>query len=128
MSARLIFAFAIFVATCADAQPLSEGLQKATDCMLQVLKTTPGVSEPKVDVANDSVCLGYRPDEKTVWEQPTTFCLDPNFHSTKTPYVFTGYFPGVVSSPGEESDIHVSESVIKKWNAQCGVFAHGIFA
>ena len=125
--ARLITALAIIGATCAEAQPLSEDLQKATDCMLRVLKTTPGVSDPKIAIDKDSVCLEYRPDEKALWEQPTTFCLDPNFHSTETRYVFTGHFPGVMSTMEKEPDIHVSEAVMDKWNAQCGVLANGIF-
>jgi hypothetical protein len=124
--ARLITALAIIGATCAEAQPLSGDLQKATDCMLRVLKTTSGVSDPKIDTANSLVCLEYRPDEKAVWLEPTTFCLDPNFHSTKTRYVFTGHFPGVLSPTEKETDIHVSKSVMEKWDAQCGVFANGI--
>jgi hypothetical protein len=127
MRARWIIVLAILGTTSAEAEPLSDGLKKATDCMLQVLKTTPGVAGPKIDTAKGSVCLEYRPDEKDVWEQPTTFCLDTNFHVPETPYVFTGFFPGFVPSDGD-LDIHVSDSVMKKWNAQCGVFAQGIFA
>jgi hypothetical protein len=95
--------------------------------MLQVLKTTPGVSDPKIDPNGGNPCLEYRPDEKSVWEQPTTFCLDPNFHSPQTKYIFTGLFPGVVL-PGVGFDIHISKIVMDKWDAQCGVFANGISA
>jgi len=126
MRAGRITALAVVIATCAGAEPLSEGLKKATDCMMQVLQTTPGVSDPKLDTANGSVCLRYQPNEKSVWEQPTSFCLDSNSHVPETPYVFTGDFPGL-TAPGEEPDTHVSDAVMQKWNAQCGVYAQGIF-
>lgn len=93
--------------------------------MLEILKTTPGVSDPKIDETKGEVCLEYQPDEKDRWVQATKFCLDSNFHSTKTEYVFTGIFPGMVSSPDEKLDTHVSASVMKKWKAQCGVYAIG---
>jgi hypothetical protein len=122
---RLITALAIIAATCAQAQPLPDGLQKVTDCMLQVLKSTPGVSDPKIGTGNNgSLCLEYRPDEKSVWEGPTAFCIDTK--NAKPPYQFLGNFPGLLS-PGEKTDIHVSESVMNKWNAQCGVETNGVF-
>lgn len=123
--ARLIAAVAIIGTTCAEAQPLSDGLQKATDCMLQVLKTTPGVSAPQIGTGNNgSMCVEYRPDEKAVWDGPTAFCTDPK--DAGPPYQFMGDFPGIVSSAEEVPDMHVSEVVMKKWKDQCGVLTAAI--
>ena len=126
MRAGWIAALAIVAATGAGAEPLSDGLKKATDCMLQILKTTPGVSEPKIDIARDSVCVEYRPHEKSVWENPTRFCLNSDYGSLHTPYIFNAFFPGA-TVPGGKLDIHVSASVMEKWNKKCGVSASGVF-
>lgn len=93
--------------------------------MLQVLKTTPGVSDPQIGTGNNgSLCLEFRPAEKTVWEGPTAFCTDTSNRSP--PYSFIGNFPGILPQ-GEKFDIHVSDSVMKEWRAQCGIDSTAIF-
>jgi hypothetical protein len=121
MHAWLFFTIAIFAATCAYAQPSSEGLQKATDCMLQVLKTTPGVSDPKIYVDKDSTCLEYRPDEKAVWGGGLSgFCITTR--TASPPYQFEGSFPGLLGPGEEDADLHVTDVVVKKWREHCEVF------
>jgi hypothetical protein len=140
ISSRLLFAAVLMGATCARAQSPPEGLQKSLDCMLQVLKTTYGVSDPKIvdpgdpigtETTPDSsdpkipgvtgfVCVQYNPDEKNRWDKPTEFCH--NRASTHTPYLFTGMFPGLLP-PSGKLDMHVSEVVVYWWNAKCGVAA-----
>jgi hypothetical protein len=121
---RLIAVSAFVSATAAHAQPLPEGLQKAADCMVRVLITTPGVSNPQIDIDGngDAVCLSFMPAEKNIWEGGFVhFCLDKNFTSSK-PYNFTGIVPGITDTPpNEDSDNHVTISVVNRWNKQCPV-------
>jgi len=129
MLGRLFAILAVGVATVARAQTdlgPSPDLTQSAYCMLGILKTMPGVTDPKLDDARDGFCLEYQPDEKSRWVQPTRFCLQASRNAAHRPYEFMAIFPGVVPVGGEP-DIHISQSIMQKWNAQCGVHAMGLF-
>jgi hypothetical protein len=129
MRIRFFAILALCVATNAYAQAgsaLSPDLKQSADCVFGILKTTPGVTGPKIDNAKDEFCLEYQPDEKSRWVQPTRFCLQGARNVDHGRYEFMALFPGL-HAVGEEPDIHVSRSVMQKWNAQCGVRVNGLF-
>jgi len=118
----------VVIAASASAVPgdTSPGLKRSADCMLGVLQTTQGVTDAKIFSDQSRFCLQYRAAEKSRWIEPTEFCLQGSRNATQGPYDFWAIFPGV-TPPGEDPDIHVSEAIMQKWNAQCGVRATGLF-
>ena len=98
-------------------------LTQATECMLKVLKVTPGVSEPKLGEATSSGTMApfleYRAAEATRWVQPTRFTFQ---QSSKGVIWFQTMLPGAMPS-GSHPDLHVTDVVVKKWQLQCGVLA-----
>ena len=115
---------AVSASAIADGTPA--GLKRAAECMLGILQTTQGVTDAKIYSDQSRLCLQYRADEKSRWIGPAEFCLQSARSATQGPYDFWAVFPGV-TPPGEEPDIHVSEAIMQKWNAQCGVRAIGVF-
>ena len=97
-------------------------LKQSADCMLEVLKTVPGVSEPKLGYVTREgwthPFLEYRAAERTSWVQPTRF----EARRSARGMWFQAVLPGVVS-PGLGLDIHVTDAVMKKWKTQCHIDA-----
>ena len=102
-------------------------LKQTADCMYEVLKTMPGVTEPKLGYVTSNgwthPFLEYRADEATHWVQPTRFEGRKGDHDQ---YSFVGILPGVIDPRIGHLDLHVTEAVTAKWNAQCHANAYVI--
>lgn len=101
-------------------------IKKTMGCMLRVLKTVPGVSNPRMHIVTTGDVtqsfIEYRATEATRWVQPTRFIL----HKTSDGGIwFLATLPGILP-PGGSLDLHVTDAVMKKWKAQCGVDANVI--
>jgi hypothetical protein len=111
------FAIAFPAHAQTDGVPLP--LKRTTDCMFAVLKTMPGVSEPRMGIATNNgwthSFLEYRAAERSSEEQPIRFDAKKSDHD--------GYWFLAVRSGMGEVDLHVTEVVIAKWKTQCGVDA-----
>ena len=87
--------------------------------MVRVLTVAPGVSDPRIEINGDVVCLGFKPAEKNTWSQGMRFCLDN--HAKPGKYIFWGNLPGL--GDPKVSDNHVTYAVADRWNKKCGVAA-----
>ena len=98
-------------------------MKQVTECMLKVLKATPGVSGPrlgKVDHSGATVpFIEYRATETTRWVQPTRFTF---IGTNKGIVLFQTILPGVMPV-GSQPDLHVTDAVTKRWQLQCDVHA-----
>ena len=98
-------------------------LKQTTECMLKVLKATPGVSEPRLESATSGgwtyPLLEYRAIEDSHWEQPTRFDLQK---SDDGRMFFVAMLPGI-----GRIDTHVTRVVVQKWRARCSVEAAVLF-
>lgn len=110
----------------ASTDHLSPNLKRAVECMLSILRTTPGITDVTISDDPRWFCLGYSPAEETRWVGLTQFCLQSERGDPSGPYDFTGSFPGIWGAR-ETPDIHVSKGIMDKWNAKCGVRANGVF-
>jgi hypothetical protein len=110
--------------------------KQAAECMLKVLKTVPGVSDPKQGVivgipgqvlpAPGRVprpYVEYRAAEDARWTTPTRFIFE---YSNKSVIYFQAVLPGMVRV-GTTPDTHVTDIVTKRWQARCGVQAAVLF-
>ena|ERR1700723_393968 len=99
-------------------------LKQTAECMLKVLKTVPGVSEPRLDNATSGgwthPFLEYRAAEGSHWVQPTRFDAQK---TTAGSFSFVGILPGM-----GPIDTHVTNVVVEQWKARCGVEAMVILA
>lgn len=90
--------------------------------MYQVLKTTPGVTEPKLGYVTREgwthPFLEYRAAETNSWVQPTRF---EAMRRDDGRYWFEAIVPGVIDPRVGHLDIHVTEAVVEKWKTQCHV-------
>jgi hypothetical protein len=104
-------------------------LKQTADCMYEVLKTIPGVTEPKLGYVTSNgwthPFLEYRADEATHWVQPTRFEARRGDHDQ---YSFLGILPGQIDPHIGHLDLHVTEVVTAKWNTQCHANAYVITA
>lgn len=129
MEFKFIVGLLVALPACVHGQvPTSiPRLAQAVECMLRVLKTVPGVSEPKLDTTQSSGVMvpivEYRAAEKASWTQPTRFVFQPESNRT---IWFQALLPGLIST-GTDLDWHVTKVVVKKWKAQCGVEATVLF-
>jgi hypothetical protein len=107
---------------------LPPALRTAAECMLGVLKETPGVRNAKLGVSNDEgwthPYLEYEPDEKARWVKPTRFDLFKPRDIDRGPYEFQATVSGLVVSNEPGPDLHVTSSVVKEWKVRCGVNAY----
>jgi hypothetical protein len=92
--------------------------------MLKILKTVPGVSEPRLDNATSGgwthPFLEYRAAEESQWVQPTRFDAQKAADGS---FSFVGILPGT-----GRLDTHVTNIVVEQWKTQCGVEATVILA
>jgi hypothetical protein len=99
-------------------------LKRPAECMFKVLKTVPGVSEPRLDNATGDgwthPFLEYRAAEGSQWVEPTRFDAQKNAAGG---FSFVGILPGV-----GPLDTHVTNVVVEQWKTQCGVEAMVILA
>jgi hypothetical protein len=86
--------------------------------MLKVLKSAPGVSEPRMGYfqrqGKSYPFLEYRAAERTSWIEPTRFEAMEQLQYGH--YGFLANLPGIAPL-----DMHVTDAVMKDWEAQCGV-------
>ena len=129
MELKFIALLLVTLPACAhDQVPTSTSrLTQATACMLNVLKTVPGVSEPRVGTIPSSGVMvpfvEYHAAEKASWAQPTRFVFQPTTNGT---IWFQALLPGLVST-GTDVDWHVTKFVVEKWSTRCGVQASVLF-
>lgn len=114
---------AVLLPSSAWAGAASASVKEATQCMLKVLKGTPGVSEPRLGETTINGAarpfIEYRAVEGARWKEPTRFTLQ---QSGGGQFRFVALLPGLVT-PGSALDTHITDTVVKKWKAQCGVEA-----
>jgi hypothetical protein len=112
-------------------------VKQATACMLKVLMTVPGVSGPRqgITVGIPGQVLPapgriprpyveYRAAEMARWTTPTRFIFES---ASKNEVYFQAMLPGMVTNPRSMPDTHITDIIIKKWKAQCGVQADILF-
>lgn len=123
MVPSLCSAALVMFAAQALADDISPDLKRATDCMLGVLNTTPGVTHARLGVSYHGgwrhPFLEYRALEKARWATPTHFDLLQSRDRDNRP-VFFGLLPGI-HTPGTTLDFHITNLIIRKWQARCGV-------
>jgi len=127
------------ISTCVYGKTSAEltRVKQATACMLKVLKTVPGVSNPRqgITVGIPGQVLPapgriprpyveYEAAEMAHWTAPTRFIFES---ASKNEIYFQTMLPGMVSSPTSMPDTHITDVVTKKWKAQCGVQAGILF-
>jgi hypothetical protein len=109
----------------AQTSNVPEPLKQSANCMYEVLKTTPGVSEPKLGYVTSEgwthPFLEYRAEETNRWVQPTRFEAQKADHGK---FWFLATLPGLIDPRIGHLDIHVTEAVVQKWKAQCNVDAN----
>jgi hypothetical protein len=94
-------------------------LEQTAECMLKVLKTVPGVSEPRLGNVTTGgwthPFLEYRAAEESRWIQPTRFDVQKRDDGH---ILFMAMLPGMSAL-----DTHVTNVVVQEWKVQCGVAA-----
>lgn len=114
---------AVLLPRPAWAGAASPSMREATQCMLKILKSTPGVREPRVGETTTNGAtrpyIEYRAAEGARWEEPTRFTLQ---QSGGSQFWFVALLPGLVT-PGSGLDTHITDIVVKKWKARCDVDA-----
>jgi hypothetical protein len=121
---RFLFALvAISYAVAAQATDVPTPLEQTAECMFEVLKTMPEVSEPK---------LGATTSEG--WTHPFVEYRAAEALSGVTPIRFDakkadrgGYWFLAVKSGLGAPEFHVTDTVIKKWKVQCRANATVLF-
>ena len=97
-------------------------VEQTADCMLEVLKATPGVVGPVLGTTTSDgwthPFLEYRADEALSRERPIRF--DPVKY--RGSYLFWAFKSGL-GAP----ELHVTEAVMKEWQAQCHANANVMF-
>jgi len=91
-------------------------LLRSANCMLDVLKSTRGVQNPKLGIVTSDgwthPFLEYDPSERARWIQPTRFEAVQVADIERGPYVFRAIVPGLKTTVEERLDIHVTEKVV----------------
>jgi hypothetical protein len=104
-------------------------LKQSAECMLKVLKTVLGVSEPKLGYATSEgwnhPFLEYRAEERNSWGKPMRFEAQKKVIPHQ--YWFLAITSGRVLPDIGHVDIHVTEAVMQQWKAQCNVDANVLF-
>ena len=97
-------------------------LKQSAECMYEVLKTMPGVSEPKIGYVTREgwthLFLEYRAEETNSWVQPTHFEAK---RDDRGRYRFEALVPGIIDPRVGRFDIHVTDAVVEQWKTQCHV-------
>jgi hypothetical protein len=99
-------------------------LEQTAKCMLEVLKTTPEVGEPKLGVTTSEG-----------WTHPFVEYRAAEALSGATPIRFDakkaergGYWFLAVTSGLGAPEFHVTDAIMKKWKAQCRADATVLFS
>jgi hypothetical protein len=117
--ALVAIAYAVVAQTTDPPSPL----EQTSQCMLEVLKTMPEVTEPKLGVATSDgwtyPFLEYRAAEALSGATPIRFNAKKAAHG--------GYRFLAVKSGLGAPEFHVTDAIIKKWKVQCRVDATVLF-
>jgi hypothetical protein len=98
-------------------------LKQGAECMYQVLKTMPGVSEPKLGyVTSEGWTHPYLEYEAAEDSPPLQH---PRFEAKKTDN--GKYWFLIMASGFGAPHIHVTEAVMQQWKTQCSVEANVLF-
>ncbi len=104
-----------------ETPDVSAPLKQHAECMYKVLKTMPGVSEPKIGYVTREgwthPFLEYRAEETNRWVQPTHF----EARADNEKYWFEALVPGIIDPRVGHIDIHVTDAVVERWKTQCRV-------
>jgi hypothetical protein len=121
---RFLFALvAIAYTVVAQTTDVPAPLERTAECMLEVLKTMPEVSEPKLGVTTSEG-----------WTHPFVEYRAAEALSGATPIRFNAkkadrgvyWFLAVKSGLGAP-EFHVTDAIIKKWKVQCRTGATVLF-
>jgi len=97
--------------------------------MLDVLKATPGVTDAALGTSDYGgwahPYLEFNADEKAAG--PRRFDLQKPKDPVNGPFYFQAAVSGLFTPGDNGPDIHVSEIVMQKWQAQCGAQANILF-
>jgi hypothetical protein len=121
---RFLFALvAVAYTVVAQTTDVPAPLEQTAECMLAILKAVPEVSEPKLGVTTSDgwthPFVEYRAAEALSGETPIRFDAKKADRG--------GYWFLAVRSGLGAPEFHVTDSIIKKWKAQCGVEANVLF-
>ncbi len=105
-----------------QAADVSEPLQRTAECMVKVLEATPGVSGPRLGVVTSEgwahPFVEYRADEALSRDRLIRFEARKDQDGWE--------FLAVKSGLGAP-ELHVTEAVMRTWEAQCHVRANILF-
>jgi hypothetical protein len=121
--ALLATSFAIPSLALAQLKDVPPSLKQTAKCMLEILKTMPNVIEPKLGVTSSGGWV-HPFLEYCAAEALTKF--DPIRFDAKTDGSGGFSFLAVKSGLGAP-EFHVTDAVMKKWNARCGANANVLF-
>jgi hypothetical protein len=103
-------------------------IKQTAECMYQVLKTVPGVSEPKLGYITSGdwnlPFLEYHSAEANSWGQAMYFDAIPTNDGKVS---FEAVTSGRVLHGFSDADIHVTRAVMQAWKLQCKVDANVVF-
>jgi hypothetical protein len=121
---RFLFALvAIAYTVVAQTTDVPTPLEQTAECMLEVLKTMPEVSEPKLGVTTSEgwthPFVEYRAAEALTAATPIRFDAKKADRG--------GYWFLAVKSGLGAPEFHVTDAIIKKWKAQCRADATVLF-
>jgi acyl-CoA reductase-like NAD-dependent aldehyde dehydrogenase len=110
---------AVSSASRAQTSDANAALEQTAECMLQVLKEIPEVSEPKLGVTTSDgwsrPYLEYRGAEVLSSSSPIRFNAKKADHG--------GYWFEAVKSGFGAPEFHVTDAVMRKWKARCSIDA-----
>lgn len=121
---RFLFALvAISYAVAAQTTDVPAPLEQTAECMIEVLKVMPEVSEPKLGVTTSEgwahPFVEYRAAEAVSGATPIRFNAEKAERG--------GYWFLAVKSGLGAPEFHVTDTIIKKWKVQCRADASVLF-
>jgi hypothetical protein len=121
--AVLAVSFELLNLAIAQSNDVPPALTKTAECMFEVLKGMPDVSEPKLGVITSEgwthPFLEYRAAEALSKFNPIRFNAKKADRG--------GFWFLAVKSGFGAPELHVTEAVMQKWKLQCGVDANVLF-
>ena len=95
-------------------------LKQRVDCMYKVLRSTPGVTEPRIGSVTTEgwthPFLEYRAAETNSWSKPMRF---ETKRGAPDRYWFEALVPGIIDPRVGQLDIHVTGAVVERWKGEC---------
>ena len=111
-------------ALCAPANSSPSPLNRAAECMLNVLKTVPGVDEPELENFSSGIwarpLLKYRYTNKKGEKFTVTFLAQRRDHSDYEGFSLHADLPGLFTPGTAGPDDWGTIEITKRWKAECG--------